>query len=101
MTDRTITIDMLLAFIKPAKSYQMRMIAAGFGVTSEALRPVLEAAIAEGVVDTLTSNGVHLYRLPERPASASAMKPLKISREMRAAQERCGELRVHPSRFHE
>jgi DNA-binding transcriptional regulator PaaX len=99
MNDRVITGLMIAAVMKAGQSYHSASLAKTFGISGAAMRHALATAVAAGQVDHRTHNGVHLYSLLADKAVVPSMKPLTISHEMRAAQERCRELRVHPSRF--
>jgi hypothetical protein len=92
MNDRVITSAMVTSVMKVGQSYHARGIAATFGIPSAAMRRILNAAVAEGVLETRTYNGIHLYSRQGDAAPPPMMAPLTISREMRAAQERCKEL---------
>lgn len=101
MNDRIITGLMIAGVMKTGQSYHSASLAKTFGISGAAMRHALATAVAAGQVDHRTHNGVHLYSLLSDRTAVPSMKPMMISREMRAAQERCRELRVHPSRFHE
>lgn len=101
MTDRIITGAMIKAVMKPGQSYHARSLAETFGIATAAMRHILSAAVGDGVIESRTNNGVRYYGLSGEVAPPSAAKPMTISREMRAAMERCSELRMHASRFDE
>jgi predicted ArsR family transcriptional regulator len=94
-----ITREAILAFLKPSKSHQARHIAAVFGCNTTPMRQVLVEMEQEGLIESQEYNGTKLYSCLKQSAADRQMKPLTISREMKAAQERCKELRVYPSRF--
>lgn len=98
MTERIITSAMIRAAMKPKQSYHARGLGETFGVTSTTMRHLLRAAVGDGMIEGREHNGVRLYSLPAESAPSPAVKPLTISREMRAAMERCAELRIHPSK---
>lgn len=98
MNDRLITSAMLFGYMKPGQAYHVRHVAEAFGIASAAMRHALNMAVLDGVLDHRTHNGVHLYSRPADKAPVPMMKPMTISREMRAAVERCKELYVHPSK---
>jgi hypothetical protein len=99
MSERIITGAMIKAIMKPGKSYSARSLAETFGIATPTMRHILSAAVGECVIESRLGNGVRYYELPAEVAPPPATTPLTISREMRAAQERCGELRVHQSKY--
>lgn len=99
MNDRVITSAMVAAVMKFGQSSHARGIAATFDISPGAMRKILDVAVADGAIESRTSNGVRLFSLPISVTPAKAAKQLTVSREMRAAQERCKELRVHPSKY--
>lgn len=98
VNDRAIRCTMVTAAMKIGQSYHARALATVFGISGGQMRKVLDLAASAGKIEGRTSNGVRLFSLPVGAAPAAAAKPLTISREMRAAQERCKELYVYPSR---
>jgi Leu/Phe-tRNA-protein transferase len=89
----------IVALMKPGQGYEARRLSEKLGVSTADLRIALAFAVQRGVIEQTGVRKTIRYWLPKPRAVAPAMKPLTISREMRAAQERCQELRVHPSRF--
>lgn len=99
MNDRAITSAMIAAVMKTNQSYNGSGLAKMFGISAGTMRLLLDVTVATGAVECRITNGVRLYSLPVNGTPALSMKPLTISREMRAAQERCDELYVYPSKY--
>jgi DNA-binding GntR family transcriptional regulator len=94
-----ITREAILAFLRPGKSHQARHIAAAFGCNTMPMRQILVEMEQEGLIESQEYNGTKLYSCLKQSAADLQMKPLTISREMKAAQERCKEHLVHPSKY--
>lgn len=94
-----ITTEAVLAFLKPGKSYQARHVATAFGCRTTPVREKLIEMELAGLIESKECNSTRLYSCLNQSAVDPGMKPLTISREMREAQERCKELRVHPSKY--
>jgi hypothetical protein len=89
----------ILEFMQPGVLYGPAQIAAHISVTPAEVRRTIAGAISRGLVETRSANNRIKYSLAQERPQLAPMKPLKISREMHVAMERCKELRVHPSNF--
>jgi hypothetical protein len=96
---RVITSAMILAVMKPGQSYHAKGIAETFGIGSPEMRRMLNAAAEEGVISRDIVGGVQLYSRPTERGPMTALRKLRISPEMKRAQERCGELRIYKSKY--
>lgn len=99
MTERILASSEVVAYMKPGMAYHARRLADAFGVAASHMRALLREAVNAGQIDCETRDGVNLYVLPRGRAPMPAMRKLRISPEMKRAQERCKELYAHPSKF--
>lgn len=98
MTESTYGAADIVALMKPGQGYEARQLSGKLGVSTADIRRALAFAVQRGIIEQTGARRSIRYWLPKPRAVAPAMKPLTVSREMRATQDRCAELRVYPSR---
>lgn len=99
MIEGEINTAAILAVMKPGQSYEARQIAGKLGISTLEMRRIMAFAVQRGLIESIGVKRDLKYRLAQARKVAPPIKPMTISREMRAAQERCSELRIHPSRY--
>jgi hypothetical protein len=94
----------LLGLLQDGGSHRISALSAATGKSEYIVRCALGRLDARGLVMTKRVKHAVEYRMasmveiqPARPQLLNR-KPYAPGREMRAAMERCGELRIHPSK---
>lgn len=98
MTESNYDAADITALMKPGQGYEARQLSNRLGVSTADIRRALAFAVQRGIIEQTGARRSIRYWLPKPRYVAPPLKPLTISREMRAAQARCAELREHPSR---
>jgi DNA-binding GntR family transcriptional regulator len=98
---RTLSPEVLIAWMKPGKPYAPSQVGMQFKVGTSAIRVLMQRLTRDGLLQPIKVDGIFMRMKPATAAAAElpAMRPLKISPEMRRAMERTQELYVHRSRF--
>lgn len=104
MLNKTLPDTVVLEAMKPGHYYQNIMIQRLVKLTSVAVSDSLKRLVESGQVHRKKSSngsGVAYVRLAEEGIQAGPVhaRPYRLSREMLAAADRVGELRIHPSKY--
>lgn len=96
-----LTEETLLATMKPNQRYQLIQLERKHGIGAASLRVTLNRMIDAGQIKRELRRRLTVYYLPApaRIVVQSTTKPWVMPDGLREAQERCGELRVHASKF--
>jgi DNA-binding GntR family transcriptional regulator len=98
---RTLSPEVLIAWMKPGKPYAPSQVGMQFKVGTSAIRVLMQRLTRDGLLQPIKVDGIFMWMKPATAAAAELppMRSLQISPEMRRALERTKELHVHKSRF--
>jgi hypothetical protein len=96
-----LTTEQIYASMNPGQRYQAAQLGKRHKVSAASIAASLDTLVHYGMLRSEIVSRKKVWYVPH-PAHFVPMRPVKpyqMSREMKAAAERCAELRVHPSKF--